>query len=118
MLNAKSLLGLARIVQGPRERVRETRRALRAVEEPVRVENRLPFREHGFHEGVGVESPPLRMQNDDLLHAVAPWIPQRCKEATPTITTRICHSVPNDIEFSGERKRVRCKDEVDSSFMT
>jgi hypothetical protein len=25
---------------------------------------------------------------------------------------------PNDIEFSGERKRVRCKDEVDSSFMT
>jgi hypothetical protein len=28
------------------------------------------------------------------------------------------NSPPNDIEFSGERKRVRCKDEVDSFFMT
>jgi hypothetical protein len=25
---------------------------------------------------------------------------------------------PNDIKLSGERKRVRCKDEVDSFFMT
>ena len=49
------------------------------------------------------------------------WLPKR-----PAVSVlgeqedvRFAHFArPNDIEFSGERKRVRCKDEVDSSFMT
>jgi hypothetical protein len=39
------------------------------------------------------------------------------QEEEPTPHVRAFRT-PNDIEFSGERKRVRCKDEVDSSFMT